>query len=155
MEAVALDAPTPERDTARAMSEENVEIVRWLIESNHSTDLADRLEEGLDRWAPDCVYVSRLGMVDQEIYHGHEGLRRYASDMTSAWSEWRNEPHEIVEVRPGVVLATFRVTLTGVKSGVLLENDGVAVFWFADGRIKRGQTYNDRAEALEAAGLSE
>ena len=99
------------------MSEENVEIVRWLIESNHSPDLADRLEEGLDRWAPDCVFVSRLGNVDQEIYHGHEGLRRYASDMTSAWSEWRNEPHEIVEVRQWDAVRVPTGTWRGYEAG--------------------------------------
>ena len=100
----------------RTMSQENVEIVRWLVESNYSEHLEDRMDEVLELWAPDCEYISVLGTVDQEIYKGHDGLRRYLGDMTAAWSEWRNVLGEISEVDPGVVLATFQELRFSLKN---------------------------------------
>jgi ketosteroid isomerase-like protein len=49
----------------------------------------------------------------------------------------------------------MRVTATGRASGIPTETRTGNVYDLADGKIERIRIFADRAEALEAAGLSE
>jgi ketosteroid isomerase-like protein len=137
------------------MSQENVEIVRQVIESNRSDYLEARIEAALALWDPSCEYARVTAAVDPQTYRGHDGIRRYLSDMADSWAEWRSEVEDVFEVGPDTVVATFRSRLTGKDSGVPVEARFGGVFVLSQGKILRGQVYPSRQEALEAVGLSE
>jgi ketosteroid isomerase-like protein len=142
------------------MSRENVEIVREAAEANRSADLDARDEE--DRaarrvalWDPDCEYTSVMAALEPATYHGHDGIRRYLSDLAKRWAEWRTEPEEVFDIDPDTVFATLRFRAVGKDSGVPVEALLGSVFVLRDGKLLRGRTYPSREEALEAAELSE
>ena len=53
------------------------------------------------------------------------------------------------------ILAFLRVTFHGRASGLSMPAETGNVYEFEEGKIRRVQIFLDRAEALEAAGLSE
>jgi hypothetical protein len=53
------------------------------------------------------------------------------------------------------VVALFRMVARGRGSGIELMRDDALVFELRSGKVARLGYYNDQAEALEAAGLSE
>jgi ketosteroid isomerase-like protein len=71
-----------------------------------------------------------------------------------AWVDFRTVAEEFVDMGDEVlVLVEFRGR--GKTSGVSVEAmEGAIVFSLRDGKVARLTTYTDRAEALEAAGLS-
>jgi ketosteroid isomerase-like protein len=137
------------------MSGKNVEVVRQVIESNRSDDIEARIEAFLALCDPSCEYTSAQAAVDAQTYRGHDGIRRYMSDMADSWAEWRNEAEDVLDVGPNTVVATVRSRLTGKDSGVPVEARLGVVFVLSRGKILRGQAYSSREEALEAVELSE
>ena len=135
------------------MSRENVEVVRRGLEAHHSDNLEARIDELLDFWDPYCEYTSVTAAVDPHTYRGHDGMRRYLSDVSQRWAEWRAEPEEVSEIGPDTVLATFRFHAVGKDSGVPIEARLASVFVLSQGRLFRGHTYPSREEALEALEL--
>jgi ketosteroid isomerase-like protein len=136
------------------MSQENVEIVRRVLEANRSEGL-DALEELLPFADPNCEYTSIVAGVEPKVYRGRDGLRRYHSDLAEAFDEWRNEVEEVFDLTPDTVYATIRSRVVGKGSGVAVEAQLAVIFVFSGGKIVRGGTYPSREAALEAAGLRE
>ena len=70
------------------------------------------------------------------------------------WENFHVHVEEITEASDGRV---FLGSLTphAVGSGAKTELRGWQVTWHADGKVERRQVFWTRAEALEAAGLSE
>ncbi len=137
------------------MSQENVEIVRRGLELNQSAQLPGAIDTIGSVWHPDCEFTSVMGEVDQQMYRGHEGIRRYLDDMAEAWKEWRLDVNEVVAVAPDTVVATFTAHLVAKESGVPLENQRAFVAVLSQGKVLRARVYPSRKEALEAVGLSE
>ena len=137
------------------MSQENLEIVRELIEANRSDDLEARIEASVALWDPNCEYTSRTAVVEPHTYRGHDGIRRYIGDLAERWATWRSEVVDVVEVRPDTVVASIRFCAVGKDSGAPIEARLGIVFVLSDGMLLRGHTYQNRDEALEAVGLSE
>jgi hypothetical protein len=134
----------------------NVEIVRRLMEMNRS-GLTDQTigERGLPLIDPAVEFRSRVTAIEGTAYRGHEGLLKYRADMTDAFREWRNEAEAIVEMSPGTVLVQSRFHGVGRESGMEVELRSAIVFVLSNGKCARCLAYPTRAEALEAAGLSE
>ena len=137
------------------MSRENVEVARQVIESNRSDDLEARIEAGLALWDPSCEYTRVTAAVDPQTYRGHDGIRRYISDLADSWAEWRSEAEDVFEVGPDTVVATNRFRAIGKDSGAPVEARLGVVVVLSDGKLLRGHTYPSREDALEAVGLSE
>jgi len=68
------------------MSQENVEIVREIIDAWNAEDL----ERWLACWDPFCVWVPgmRSRMEGTQTYRGHEGLRRYWAEDAEVWDRF-------------------------------------------------------------------
>jgi ketosteroid isomerase-like protein len=137
------------------MSRENVEIVRQVITSHHSDDLEAAKEAFLALWDPSCEYIRVTAALEPQTYRGHDGIRRYLSDMADDWAEWRAEADEILDLNQDTVVATTHFHATGKDSGVPVEARLAVVFVFSKGKILRAHTYPSREEALEAVGLRE
>jgi ketosteroid isomerase-like protein len=138
----------------------NVDVVRQAIQANRSEDLDardedERVARRVAFWDPNCEYTSVTATLEPATYHGHAGLRRYLSDLTDRWAEWRSELEEVRDVGRDTVLATFRFRAVGKSSAVPVEARLTSVFVLSDGKLLRGRTYPSREEALKAAGLTD
>ena len=142
-------AGAPKRDTARAMSEENVEIVRGLYESWNAGDptferFAPDIEWDVSRWAPDL----------REVARGHDEVRELFRRFLGMWDELHFEPHRFIEGGDHVVVS-LTVRTRGRASGVPATIETAHVFTLRDGLLASHVQYPNLDEALEAAGLSE
>jgi hypothetical protein len=63
------------------MSAGNVERMRRFIEAFNTRDV----ERYLPFFDPAGEFRSAFAAVGGEVYHGHDGLRRYERDMQDAW----------------------------------------------------------------------
>ena len=136
------------------MSRENVEVVRQVIEWTHSDDL-DRMDRGLALWDPNCEFTPVMAEVEPQTYRGHDGLRRYFSELADSWRDWRMEVEEILDAGPETVIAVFRTYLVGKDSGAAVEAQRGMVCVLSEGKLLRARVYPSREEALEAVGLRE
>jgi ketosteroid isomerase-like protein len=131
------------------MSQENVEKVGRLFE------LFNRRE--MDAWvetmATDVEWHVDPQDPDTTIHRGREAVRRYALD-------WVETMDALVEVRDvfdagDQVVAWTRVNSQGGASGVPVGLDLAFVFTLRDDLATCSQEMQDKAQALEAVGLSE
>jgi ketosteroid isomerase-like protein len=138
------------------MSQENVEAVRQWVDAINAGN-SDRLVELAD---PEVDYLPYLAALagTAGAYRGHEGLRRYVQDLSEAWSEYAVEIHQL-EDRGDQVLMEGRLRGKGRRSGLDVDSVMAWLHTFrpgsGEGRYLRLRFFESRAEALEAAGLSE
>ena len=137
------------------MSQENVEIVRQLLAANRSGPEEATIDVAVRLTDPNLEFRSRVSAVEGGTYRGHDGARRYFSDMADAWQEWRNDAEHVVEIDPDAVLIEIRFWGVGKGSGAVIELRSVILFVLSGGRVSQIHSYETKAQALEAAGLSE
>jgi ketosteroid isomerase-like protein len=131
------------------MSEENVEIVRRMYEAYIRGD-ADR---SLEHFHPDVVADFSV-RVDTGISRGREQLAKVVSSWMGAWDQYLEEMNEIRDLGDSIlVVSTQRGR--GKGSGVELSNQFASLYEVEGGLITRVTMYATRADALEAAGLSQ
>ena len=147
------------------MSRENVEIVRcmWATlerDSGMPWPPADRAE--LDRQL-------RLDLYDENIeiknikefpvadeYHGHDGVRQWATEVWEVFAEVHTELKELIEAEDGETVISVQRTQGRTRHTQFEVDLPWAVVWtIRQGKVLRTQGYLSKAEALEAAGLSE
>ena len=77
------------------------------------------------------------------------------SSTSGAFSEVRIEAERIIDLSGDRVLVLSRQTARGKQSGVPIEHELGDLFTLRDGKVMRYDSYWNRADAFEAAGLSE
>jgi ketosteroid isomerase-like protein len=134
------------------MSQENVETVRRAVDAVNRRDVAT-----LDSlWSEEGEVNSRLGASEGHVFRGRQGIRDYFAWLDEAFEEFRSEVEEIIDAGEDRVVALLRGSVRGKASGVPLDDQPFAiVITFEGERIARADGYWSRADALEAAGLSE
>jgi ketosteroid isomerase-like protein len=80
---------------------------------------------------------------------GHDGIRRFYSEVGDVWESYVWEPEEFVEAGPEVV-ALLRSTGRGRGSGAEVERQTAMVWSLRDGRAVAVRFFRDRSEALRA-----
>jgi ketosteroid isomerase-like protein len=131
------------------MSEENVESVREAHERFSKTgqpiwEKIDADTEVFDHDIPDA----------KNPYRGVDGMTEWLSDFGEAWDSYVMEVERLIDAGDRVV-SLFRIRAVGAGSGVAVERGDGMVWTFRDGKLARLDYFNDQAQALEAAGLSE
>ena len=122
----------------------DAEIVRRGIDAFNRGDL----EAMLELIDPEVTLVPVRALLEGGEYRGHDGVRRYFSDMEEDWESRRIEVDEIVDLDDGVlVLGTF--ALRG-RSGTELSYPLAWHSRYRDGKLWRMQAYSDRDAALKA-----
>ena len=140
------------RDTARAMSQENVEVVRrwWKGFNEDGLPPLSLCDEEIEiRMPPDFPV--------RGLFKGHDGVRRWRDQVFDIVDNARVEPEKIAEA-PGeaeTLLMLLRATGTARYTEIKVDLEWAAIWTIRDGKLIRAQGYLNRAEALEAAGLSE
>jgi ketosteroid isomerase-like protein len=88
--------------------------------------------------------------------HGRAERLAYQRGLRAEWETLRFEPEEMIEVgRDHFVVSTGRMRGMGRASGATVDTPWAVLLTFKDGTVRREEIFLDKAEALEAAGLSE
>src|SRR3954453_20227636 len=100
------------RDTARAMSQENVEIVRRAVAAVNQRDV-----DGYLACCTDDVQLTTPTVEVGGAYDGPDGIRRFFSDIGDAAPDFKITIERLEPVGKDRVLALMRVSGTGRASG--------------------------------------
>jgi ketosteroid isomerase-like protein len=145
------------------MSQENVESVRRgyaaLVQgfdrgTFENGDFDPAFFEWLD---PEIEWRGPREFPDlAEPRYGHSGVREYIAILAEALEDYRMRPEEFIDAGGEQVLVFSREGGRGRGSGAEVETHPTAHLWtLRDGRAIRMQSYWERSDALEAAGLKE
>jgi len=133
------------------VARDNVEIVRRTYPAFNRRDIP----AFLDSLDPGVEWIPIMAALEERVYRGHDGVRQWLDDLSADWELFEVHTEEFKDLGERVlVLGHWRAR--GRASGVELENQPAT--WLTElrnGKIVRMQTYSDRREALEAAGVSE
>ena len=93
------------------------------------------------------------GWLDDRVYSGHEGFRRFIALWLEGWERYEAGLSEIVEVVPGCVLCLSWQRAFGADSHVPVEMELAQIVTVNDkGQITRMELWSDR-EAARAEAL--
>jgi ketosteroid isomerase-like protein len=93
---------------------------------------------------------------DAHVLHGRDEVVAFFEDFQQTFPDARTASYEFIEGPEGVVIVGFRVTGSGRSSGAGTEMQIWQVWRVSDELIPIGLTeYNDRRDALNAAGVRE
>jgi ketosteroid isomerase-like protein len=133
------------------MSEENIAVVRAVIEAQRREDW----EAFPDLYDPEIEWEDVSGL------WGDWGTRRGFEDVRNAWITWFEAFEQVEFAIESVfdagddVLTSLRMSGRGRGSGLPVEQRITVVWTVRGGRVVRVRAYRERAEALEATGLGE
>jgi ketosteroid isomerase-like protein len=128
------------------MSGENVDLVRRAVNDVHAF------------WSMLDEYVvwdlrGRAGVPDLDrVYVGRDAVIAGSRRCWGTWGDYRVEVEELLDAGPSVVVI-LREHGRGKGSGAPFEESHPQLWTFRAGRIIRWESFQTRAEALEAAGL--
>jgi ketosteroid isomerase-like protein len=132
------------------MSQENVEVVREVNDLWRRRDMEAAEVLMQKHLAPNFEFES---VMTGQVHKGAQGMRDLAADL---WEtvDYVPSPEEIIDLGDEVVVV-LRISGRGVRSGVAVSQQVAILYTFEGNRIVRAKSFTSRAEALEAAGLSE
>jgi ketosteroid isomerase-like protein len=131
------------------MSKENMEIARHVFAALNRGDLPGAMKDMATDFAFD---FSRSKSFERGVY-GREDIPRLQDTFGGVWESVHWEPREFIEA--GGQLVTPITTYNRGRDGIELQVRGAWLWSFRDQRIARITFFQDRREALEAAGLME
>jgi ketosteroid isomerase-like protein len=132
------------------MSEENVDSMRAVIEAFNRRDV-EALKALL---AADAEIVPIRAAMEGTVYRGPDAAEQWFAAIDESWEELQVE---IEQARDGGdrVLGLGRIRGRGRESGAPIDVEAASVAYIRGWLITVLHNYTNRAEALEAAGLSE
>ena len=132
------------------MSRENVEVVRETIDAYNRGDW----DAALENTAPGFVWDNSAAMGDYRgVYTTPEQIRGVWANAADVWESVRVELDELIPV--GEHVAAPHTSHMRGRDGIEVQGRTTWLFTLRHGKIERLCLYQDRQEALEAAGLSE
>ena len=134
------------------MSQENFEIVRAAAAAASRGDL----DAWLEYWTEDLDFRAAEGAPDDHgPINGKDALWAFGQDWLDTFDDFKVEPVELIDAGDDNVIAVMRISGRAKLSGVETDMTYAELSTLRDGKIARGRQYFTRADALEAAGLSE
>ncbi|MGI8461757.1 MAG: nuclear transport factor 2 family protein [Solirubrobacterales bacterium] len=131
------------------MSEENVDLARRYVETFNSNglDAAESL------WHPDVELVDPPQLPDADRHSGRPAMRQQVEGYVNLGWDGQFRSPEYFAADDEVVVVWHGKGRS--PQGVEIEHTMAQVFLFEDGQVRRVKQFLTKAEALEAAGLSE
>ena len=121
---------------------DHIEIVRRAYQALGQWDVESLLPD----CDPEIELVSFVGQVEGQTYQGHDGMRRFMSDLAEAWDKWQPVPGHF-ETAGDTVLATGTTKVRGKGSGLEIEMRWGQVFRFRHGKVVWARIYSDPDDA--------
>jgi ketosteroid isomerase-like protein len=129
----------------------HVEVVEGLLAAWNRGDL----DAALDQFDADCEVVFRPQVPEPGPFHGHDELRGWMEGFRGAWGSSQVGLVEVLGEGLDRLVVMLHVTGEGAGSGIGTDLTWPNLFELGDGKIVRWRDSNERAEALQAAGLSD
>jgi ketosteroid isomerase-like protein len=126
------------------MSQQNVEVVREFFETYRRGDH----EGSLACLSEDVVYK----VMQEATANGRAAVRTIWERWEEAWDDLETIPEDYIDAGEHVVV-TVRYRGRGRGSGIALDDRSYEVCAVRDGLIVEKTEFNERADALRAAGL--
>ena len=133
------------------MSQENVEVIRRIERAFNKGDV-DAIVAELD---PAVEWEEQPLPGIDPVYHGHEGVRRWAETVMGQELGALQAHVEGFTDAGDAVIASTRISGAGQSSGVEVQMHVQIVVTFREGKVARWQVCQTRQQALEAVGLRE
>ena len=134
------------------MSRENVEVVRRAIEASNEFGFGS--EAALSFFDEALVFEEPPEQPAPRVARGREAARQTFAQFDEAWEEHQSHPEEIRAIDDERVLMLSIEHFRG-RDGIELDQPCGTIFTLRGGKIVRLQSFWDRANAIEAAGLRE
>jgi len=134
------------------MARDKVVVVKRLVDASNRRDVDSAFAELVTRdfeWHPAIV-----GALHGAFYRGREGVERFAADTSENGEQLQNVAAEFRDLGDRVCVLG-RLKGRGKGSGAPVDQQYAGIYDFRDDRVWRYRVYFDRAEGLQAAGLSE
>ncbi len=134
------------------MSVDKVELVREIcaLWSRGDLEATLALVRPSARWEPSGRFIG-----SGRTYHGHAGVQEFWALFREPWKEISLEPLEFTEVDERRLLTRTRFRGTGRASGIVTETELFVVWTVDSGEVSRYQSFAERDQAIEAAGLTD
>jgi ketosteroid isomerase-like protein len=148
------------------MSEESMSLIRSMYDMLPAGDFAalagdeeamGEVMTALERIVNPEVEVSLFGPSYTQIRETRRGIDGFAvlwRDWLRPFHSYRIEPEEMIDLGDRVLVLTRAIARVESDSPEI-KNAGATIFGVRDGRVTTVDSFLDREEALEAAGLSE
>ena len=133
--------------TERAMTQENVELLREMYRRRSLTEFADSLH-------PEAELHQALAIPDTDAYYGREEFVRGVSLWLEEWERFRYIPEDVIDLGERAFMRV-RLSSRAKANGIKLDQTTFHVWTFRDGLPWRCEVFIDEERARAAAGLSE
>jgi ketosteroid isomerase-like protein len=137
-----------ERHTG-AMATDITEPVRRFADAIDRSDVDDALVV----CDPDIEFLSVLGITGRR-YIGHQGIRQYFDDVSSAWQRWGIEVHRVAAGEDRRVAIEMTMHVRGRESGAALSEFAGHVWTIRNGKLARNELYREPGQALGVVGAA-
>jgi ketosteroid isomerase-like protein len=132
------------------MSEQNVELHRRIAEAFDKRDI-EAMIACLD---PSVEYYPLLSAIGMNVYHGHDGVRRWFSQLDDAWEELRAEAEAYFDLGEQTLLY-YVLHGRGRHSGAEVAMPGAQVCRWRNGFGVYVKQYAQREDAVRDLGVAE
>jgi ketosteroid isomerase-like protein len=132
------------------MSRENVE----LIKRAYQAFAQGGFDEAVQMLDPDVEWIPPNLAPTAGTHRGRAGAKAELREFLEPFEDYRWESRDFIDAGDRVVVIGYQ-SGRGRISGVEVGQEQVHIWTVRDGKIVRMQMFDDRAEAFEAAGLSE
>jgi len=109
----------------------------------------------VEHWDPEITWsTENMHEWPESRYDGVDGIRRFLDEWLDVWGNYEIEVEEILPAPDGRVVSLIAHHGKGRQSGVPIDLEMAQIATLQDGKFIRFDNYDDRQEALRAAGLS-
>ena len=142
------------------MSEENVEIARQTYADFNAAWSGPNPRAAIRAWLERFIDPAIEWELEpnapgaRRIYHGIDGVMEWWDQILEVFEHGRQVPERFIDCGDQVVVFV-RTEARGRTTGLELNDERAHLLTFRDGKGVRVQQFRERAEALEAVGLSE
>jgi ketosteroid isomerase-like protein len=134
------------------VSQTNVDLVRDHFAATNERDFA----RAISHYAEDVELIVPSGHLRGGTFRGADSVARYFGEFFATFDKGaRFEVQEVIEVNDCSVLMTGVYHARGRASGVEIAGEVIWLYGLGDGKIKSMRWFDERAEALRAAGAPE
>jgi hypothetical protein len=152
-------APTPRRDTAQAMSQENIQRaergVLAVNETYRTGDLAPWRRHVEEVFDPGVALETEGDAFTEGGWQGHDGAVGFVANQMEVLESMWLRADEFIDVDQDCFIVAISFGGRARHTGIPVELHPFHVFGLRNGLIRRWQIFQARQAALEAAGLSE
>jgi|SRR5688572_13171005 len=126
------------------MTPANVDVVRAVVSAFNSGDYA----AAIDMCTEDVEFDWSRRLLDGEVFHGHEGIRRFMQAVHEIFDEIHIPAEDVTDLGGGLVLLAGKARFKGHASGLDVEASAANLWTVRDGKIARFRFYQSKEDAL-------